>query len=163
MKKKRHVPARKNYPAAGQFEVNPAARPIRDACLEVIAVLHGLAQSTVDDPTAAYARLEQLNGRLVELGCWVNMCTHLEQTAYRDPLVMARYVAGQLLQQISRHVVSITEVVPIIQEHAQIQSGPFTAFITRGSELPAPVRSFIVNEQVLREMCYFLDTKLPQV
>lgn len=159
MKSKRSKPSA-HYPTAAQFEAHPQAKAIRDVCLEALATIHHL-QHGGGDKLAGAATLERCNGRLLELGCWANMCISMGSHTYNDPLAMARYCAGQIIRQLGKRVVSAQDIAPIIQEHAQYQAQGITAMVMPGRDLPAPVRAFIVTDWVAADMYRFLDASPP--
>lgn len=152
-RKKRRQPLR---PTAAQFEAHPQAKQIRDVCLEAIGLLTSLQQGGEQDVQDASARLERLNARLIELGCYANMECGLALARYNEPLTMARYAAGQLLVELNERIITLKQIVPIIQEFGR-KIGPVTAWKTSGSNLPAPVRSYLVTEMVLASIRNDLD------
>jgi hypothetical protein len=147
------------YVTAAQFEADPRAKAIRDTSLEVLDVLDRLLHDAGMDKQAGYASLERLNGRLIELGVQKNMCTHLEQSAYHDPLTMARYTAGQVVIELGKRVFSEQEVIPVIAEHAQHSGDSWQALIMPGRDLPKPIRGYLVMDRLIWELCWFFDAE----
>ena len=88
-------------PTIEQFESNPRSAVIRRTCLELVGEIEQLSNDDPSDVTQAHlANIESYRSALVEMGIVLNMYAgkaRLAPDAYSDPVVMAEYVAGQIL------------------------------------------------------------------
>ncbi len=137
-----------------QFNSNPRAKLLRDISLDITRNLDALLHQDVDKEQA-YASIESLSGQLIAAGVVSNMHVGRPQEAFNDPVILAEYVGGQLLESTCNHVTSEREVMPIVQEFSEIQAGNMHVLPTKN--LPRPVINFVVMRSVVNVAYRFLD------
>lgn len=133
---------------------NPRSREIRGACL---LALQGL-ERLMNDPEVAkdsakkselYAQIEVQNGKLIELGIRPEMHVGKPEEDFKaNPVMTAEYLAGQLFDLMGIQIPSETEIVPIIQEHNELQEEKSIALVEL-SRLPKKFHEHAVNRTML--------------
>jgi len=139
-----------------QFNSNPRSKEIRDISLGIIKNVDALLHKPDVDQLQASASIEALSGQLIGLGITPNMQCGKPEDAYHDPVVMAEYVAGQILESMGRAIPSESSVVPIIEELSVAQYGNIHVLETP-AEKPKPLVDFMVMRSVVNVVYRFLD------
>jgi hypothetical protein len=103
------------------FETNERSKALRNIAVEVVDDLETLIEdrevnSDEKKKAITYARLEAADGKLKELGITVHMNAGLSEEAYKsDPVLLAEFIAGQILDFLTAVVVTKDEVRPHVE------------------------------------------------
>lgn len=99
-----------------------------------------------------YTKLEYLNGLLIEMGISPDMQTDFPvEVYYKDPVIAAEWIAGQLIQFTGKRLVSEQEAQPIISELVDGQFGVLE------SEPPEKMWSYFDASMIVGGMRTLLD------
>lgn len=144
---------------------NPRSTELRGVSLAVIKCLYSLLHvpeiiQDVEKQREIYAELEAHNSRLIELGITPDMQVELDPEVYRqNPVIMAEWVAGQLIPFTGRRIVSEAEVLPMIQEFSEFSvgiKGVIRADVIDGHNLPAKLEDFWDTQMIVAGMDMWL-------
>lgn len=134
-------------PTRNFYESDPRSREIRGKCEIILQTVYKLRTKT--DLTAnieadLYVQLEGMNGELIRLGIVPNMQEGRPLEDYQSsPVVAAEYLAGQLGVLTGLRIVSERQIMPILQEHNEIQNS--TVPIVELDKQPRVSREFMTQ------------------
>lgn len=143
-------------PTERQFLQVPRAKEIREICIEICACMEAIMNGSNSQD------IDQLHTKLINLGITPNCQTGLDQSTYGDPLIMAEYVAGQMLTWQGDRIPSQEMVnrvgISVVQEHST------TGMVSMlGEDLPKTMKDFLLADRCVFEMCKFLDVDRKQL
>lgn len=145
------------------FESNPRSAEVRGVCSRALehlgALLHDESvAASLDLQGEHYAALEQLNGKLVELGICedMNIDDWEDDKDWRDPARLSEWAAGQLIGCMGVNIPSRNAAMPSMREFSEGEGFGGKARLVGGTDhYPDIPREHVIYSEInnyLREL-----------
>lgn len=148
-------------PTAAFYLSNSRSTELRELSIGIVERVTALFENpeVTSNPARQqqlYAELEHLGGKLQELGIEPEMNVGLPPETFRsDPVVLAEWIAGQLLPQTGFHIPSETEMSKPLQEFNEGEPGKVN--VVGLGNLPPRLKHFMRERTVLSYIKPLLD------